>query len=73
MTALIDITLIIDMQKDQRQRQYEAERQKSSTRCVIARTDTSTAKREGVLLHDSINFDYFLEFGYIFVDKIEAL
>ncbi|CAF2968574.1 unnamed protein product [Rotaria sp. Silwood2] len=46
MTALVDIALTISIQKDQCQRQYEAERQKSSARRAADRLDTLTAKRK---------------------------
>ncbi|CAF1516489.1 unnamed protein product [Adineta ricciae] len=46
MTALVDIALTISIQKDQSQRQYEAERQKSSARRAADRLDTLTAKRK---------------------------
>ena len=48
MTALVDIALTISIQKDQCQRQYEAERQKSSARRAADRLDTLTAKRKEV-------------------------
>ncbi|CAF1125853.1 unnamed protein product [Adineta steineri] len=46
MTALVDIALTISIQKDQCQRQYEAERQKSSARRAADRLDTLTTKRK---------------------------
>ncbi len=48
MTALVDIALTISIQKDQCQRQYEAERQKSSARRAADRLDTLTTKRKEV-------------------------
>jgi len=48
MTALVDIALTISIQKDQCQRQYEGERQKSSARRAADRLDTLTAKRKEV-------------------------
>ena len=50
MTALVDIALTISIQKDQCQRQYEAERQKSSARRAADRLDTLTAKRKEVCI-----------------------
>ncbi|CAF4315533.1 unnamed protein product, partial [Rotaria sp. Silwood2] len=46
MTALVDIALTISIQKDQCQRQYEAERQKSSARRAADRLDALTTKRK---------------------------
>lgn len=48
MTALVDIALTISIQKDQAQRQYDAERQKSSARRAADRLDNLTAKRKEV-------------------------
>ena len=50
MSALVDIALTISIQKDQCQRQYEAERQKSTARRAADRLDTLTAKRKEVIL-----------------------
>ena len=50
MSALVDIALTISIQKDQCQRQHEAERQKSSARRAADRLDTLTAKRKEVRL-----------------------
>lgn len=46
MTALVDIALTISIQKDQCQRQYEAERQKSTARRAADRLETLTTKRK---------------------------
>ena len=48
MTALVDIALTISIQKDQSQRQYEAERQKSTARRAADRLETLTTKRKEV-------------------------
>jgi len=48
MTALVDIALTISIQKDQCQRQYEAERQKSTARRAADRLETLTTKRKEV-------------------------
>lgn len=48
MTALVDIALTISIQKDQCQRQYEAERAKSSARRAADRLETLTTKRKEV-------------------------
>ena len=48
MTALVDIALTISIQKDQCQRQYEAERQKSTVRRAADRLETLTTKRKEV-------------------------
>jgi cohesin complex subunit SA-1/2 len=48
MSALVDIALSISIQKDQSQRQYEAERQKSTARRAADRLETLTAKRKEV-------------------------
>lgn len=53
MSALVDIALTISIQKDQAQRQYEAERQKSSARRAADRLDTLTAKRKEVRLREN--------------------
>ena len=54
MTALVDIALTISIQKDQCQRQYEAERQKSTARRAADRLDTLTTKRKEVCPHERI-------------------
>ncbi|CAM4843450.1 unnamed protein product [Rotaria magnacalcarata] len=46
MTALVDIALTISIQRDQCQRQYEAERQKTSAKRAADRLDTLTTKRK---------------------------
>ena len=48
MTALVDVALTISIQKDQCQRQYEAERQKSTARRAADRLETLTTKRKEV-------------------------
>ena len=48
MTALVDIALSISIQKDQSQRQYEAERQKTTARRATDRLKTLTTKRKEV-------------------------
>ena len=63
MTALVDIALTISIQKDQCQRQYEAERQKSSARRAADRLDTLTAKRKEVGIK---RFFISLSFGVFF-------
>ena len=48
MTALVDIALTISIQKDKCQRQYEAERHKSTARRAADRLEALTTKRKEV-------------------------